>query len=74
MRGDISLADISLVISGLIHALHWENLLVTSLGVFIGLVVGALPGLTTTMGVAVLVPVTFGMSPSAGLLDRKSVV
>ncbi len=37
-------------------------------GVFGGLVVGALPGLTSTMAVALLVPVTYGMSVELGLV------
>jgi len=32
-------------------------------GVFIGIVFGAIPGLTGTMAVAMLLPLTFGMSP-----------
>lgn len=36
-------------------------------GVFGGTVIGALPGLTATMGVALLIPVTFGMAPVLGL-------
>ncbi len=36
-------------------------------GTIFGVVIGALPGLTSTMGVALLVPVTFGMSPALGL-------
>ncbi len=36
-------------------------------GTVFGVIIGALPGLTSTMGVALLVPITFGMSPAAGL-------
>ena len=36
-------------------------------GTVFGIVIGALPGLTSTMGVALLVPITFGMSPVQGL-------
>lgn len=36
-------------------------------GTVFGVIIGALPGLTSTMGVALLVPVTFGMSPQMGL-------
>lgn len=36
-------------------------------GTVFGVMIGALPGLTSTMGVALLVPVTFGMSPALGL-------
>ncbi|MGG1662007.1 tripartite tricarboxylate transporter permease [Brevibacillus sp. NRS-1366] len=43
-------------------------LLLSVLGVAIGIIVGALPGLTATMGVALLLPVTFGMDPVSGLL------
>lgn len=38
------------------------------LGVTLGIIFGALPGLTATMGVAVLLPVTFGMDPTTGIL------
>ncbi len=44
------------------------NLLVLVVGVLGGIIVGALPGLTPTMGVAILVPFTFGMSAEAGLI------
>ena len=36
-------------------------------GVASGIIVGALPGLTATMAIALLVPFTFGMSPIHGL-------
>jgi len=42
-------------------------MLMIFLGTAFGIVVGALPGLTSTMGVALLVPITFGMSPELGL-------
>jgi putative tricarboxylic transport membrane protein len=37
-------------------------------GVVAGTIVGSLPGLTATMAVAVLVPLTFSMSPTAALI------
>ena len=37
------------------------NILVSLLGTIIGIVFGALPGLTATMGVAIFLPFTFGM-------------
>ena len=36
-------------------------------GVTGGVVIGSLPGLTSTMGVALLIPLTFSMPPEAGL-------
>ncbi|EWY41780.1 C4-dicarboxylate ABC transporter permease [Skermanella stibiiresistens SB22] len=43
-------------------------LLLALIGVALGIVIGALPGLTATMGVAILLPFTFGMDPLSGLL------
>ncbi|MFA0087176.1 C4-dicarboxylate ABC transporter permease [Vibrio sp. 10N.286.49.C2] len=37
-------------------------------GVLGGIILGALPGLTATMGVAILLPFTFGMEPTAALV------
>ena len=37
-------------------------------GVALGIVIGALPGLTATMGVALLLPMTFGMDATQGIL------
>lgn len=48
--------------------LDMPNLLALCIGVIGGVVIGALPGLTPTMGVAVLVPFTFGMSAETGLI------
>ena len=36
-------------------------------GTIVGIIVGAMPGLTATMAVALLIPVTFGMPPLTGL-------
>lgn len=36
-------------------------------GTVLGLIFGALPGLTATMGIALLLPLTFGMDPVAGM-------
>jgi len=38
------------------------NMLIITMGVAAGIVVGALPGLTATMAIALLVPFTFGMN------------
>ena len=37
-------------------------------GVLCGICIGALPGLTATMGVALLLPMTFGMDAAQGIL------
>jgi len=38
-----------------------------ALGVFGGIAIGALPGLTATMSVAILTPITFAMNPMTGI-------
>ena len=42
-------------------------LLSITAGTIVGSIVGAMPGLTATMAVALLIPVTFGMPPLVGL-------
>ncbi len=36
------------------------------LGVVAGMVIGTLPGLSATMGIAILTPLTFWLEPRAG--------
>lgn len=56
------------MIDFLISALHPANLALALVGVILGTVIGALPGLSATMAVAVLVPFTFAMDPTSGLI------
>jgi putative tricarboxylic transport membrane protein len=44
------------------------NFLFVFIGVTSGIIVGALPGLTATMGVALLIPFTYGLDPVQGLI------
>ncbi|HEY9056296.1 MAG TPA: tripartite tricarboxylate transporter permease [Aurantimonas sp.] len=52
----------------LAEALTPFNLVLALGGVLAGIVIGALPGLSATMAVAVLVPFTFTMDPASGLI------
>lgn len=45
-----------------------QALLFATFGVMLGIMIGALHGLTATMGVAILLPFTYGMEPVSGLL------
>ena len=58
------LADI---LAGLSNSLNPINLLIMSLSLAGGIAIGTLPGLSATMGVALL-SLTFGMEPATGLL------
>lgn len=54
-------------LSALPFVFSWEVILAMVVGVIGGISIGALPGLTATMGVAVLIPVTFSLAPLTGL-------
>ncbi|EAX48875.1 protein of unknown function DUF112, transmembrane [Thermosinus carboxydivorans Nor1] len=56
------------LILGFTTVLQPSMLLIIAAGVLGGIIIGALPGLTATMGVALLVPLTFGMNAVAGLV------
>ncbi|MBU2582655.1 MAG: tripartite tricarboxylate transporter permease [Alphaproteobacteria bacterium] len=55
-------------LENLIAALSPLNFLLALGGVIAGTVIGSLPGLTATMAVAVLVPITFSMEPASALI------
>ncbi len=56
------------LVAGLVQVFVPTHFILLFVGVFMGIVFGALPGLTATMGLALLVPFTFTMSPAAGLI------
>ena len=55
------------MLEGLMVALQPSYIFWLTVGVMMGLVVGTLPGLTATMGTALLVPFTFALPAGAGL-------
>ena len=55
------------MIEGLLDSVAPSSLLVIVIGVFLGILVGALPGFTATMGTALLLPFTFDLEPLQGL-------
>ncbi len=57
----------SFIVIGLWNALSPFNILFTVAGVALGIVVGALPGLSATMALALLLPLTFKLPPETGL-------
>ena len=54
-------------------ALTWVNILWVIIGGSLGTIVGMLPGLGPATGVAVLIPITFGMNPATALITMCAV-
>ena len=56
-------------------ALTWQNLMLAFIGCFLGTMIGALPGLGPSNGVAILIPVVFsmGLGPTPALILLTSV-
>lgn len=55
------------LIAGFINIFQVQYIIAMTAGVILGIIVGALPGLTVTMAVALLVPFTFGVDPVTGI-------
>jgi putative tricarboxylic transport membrane protein len=60
--------DLGLLFHGFGIVLSGYNFIALVLGSFFGIIIGAIPGLTATMGIALLVPFTFGMTPITGIV------
>lgn len=59
-------------INGFIPLMHWKNILAIIGGSVVGYLVGALPGLSATMGIALCLPFIFYLPPLASLLFLTS--
>ena len=57
-----------LLLQGFLEVLSPVTLMYLILGVSMGTILGAIPGLTATMAIAIVIPFTFTMSPVASLL------
>jgi putative tricarboxylic transport membrane protein len=55
------------ILFGLTNVLSLQGLFAITVGTALGLFVGAMPGLSATMAIALLLPITFGMSPAMGI-------
>ena len=56
------------IFDSLLAAFTPVNLMLAVVGVVAGTIIGSLPGLTATMAIAVLVPITFSMEPASALI------
>lgn len=60
--------DISIYTAGLENILSIKVLFFVFLGTLLGIVTGSLPGLSAMMGISILIPITYGMSPAEGIV------
>jgi putative tricarboxylic transport membrane protein len=56
------------ILNGFAVCLQPVNLWYTFVGVFLGTIIGVLPGIGPSAGIALLIPVTYGMDPTSALI------
>ena len=56
------------IINGFAVSLQPINLWYTFLGVLMGTIIGVLPGIGPSAGIALLIPITYGMNPTSALI------
>ena len=64
---------IDLLLAGVENVIHLKYLVPLFLGTLIGLIGGALPGVTITMTIIIVLPFTFGLDPLQGLATMTGV-
>jgi putative tricarboxylic transport membrane protein len=62
------MAELDALFHGFAIALTWYNLGMMAIGIVLGIVIGVLPGVGGPNGVAILLPLTFGMSPTSAII------
>ena len=60
--------EFSNLMQGFSVALTYQNLLFMLVGILLGVLIGVLPGLGGANGVAILLPLTFTMSPTSAII------
>lgn len=56
------------ILAGISVVANFESILALAGGVLIGVIAGAIPGMSATMAVALTLPFTFSLSPITGIL------
>mgnify|MGYP003346178223 CR=1 FL=1 len=60
--------EINSLFHGFAVALTFQNLFLMLIGILLGVLIGVLPGLGGANGVAILLPLTFSMSPTSAII------
>jgi putative tricarboxylic transport membrane protein len=61
------------LMDGFAICFQWQYLLFTVMGCFVGTIIGVLPGVGPAAGTAMLLPLTFGMSPIASIIMLSAI-
>ncbi|MBT4702355.1 MAG: tripartite tricarboxylate transporter permease, partial [Rhodospirillaceae bacterium] len=56
------------IMNGFSVALQWQNILFLFIGAVLGTVIGMMPGIGSSAGIALLLPMTYGMNPIPALI------
>ena len=67
-QGYAAMEEIANLFQGFATVLQPFNLLVMVVGILLGVIIGVLPGLGGANGVAILLPLTFSMSPTSAII------
>lgn len=62
-----------MLIDSIISLLAPSNIIIMIIGVIWGMVFGSIPGLTATLAIVVLIPITYGMGPTLGMAMLVSI-
>lgn len=57
------------IAAALAHLLTIENFIIVNVGIFVGILFGAIPGMSANLGVTVFLPFTFTMGTVPGAAD-----
>jgi putative tricarboxylic transport membrane protein len=60
--------ELDALVHGFSIVMTWYNLGMMMIGLVLGVIIGVLPGLGGPNGVAILLPLTFGMSPTSAII------
>ena len=67
-RGPMIMEDIGNLFHGFAVVLQPYNIVLMIVGILLGVIIGVLPGLGGANGVAILLPLTFSMSPTSAII------
>src|SRR5262249_57087078 len=67
-RGETSVEELGSLLNGFLVVLSPFNLALMFVGIVLGVIIGVLPGLGGANGVAILLPLTFSMSPTSAII------